>query len=306
MPDLIRKTGVYDLSMAEYRGQPADALSVAASDAILLSDATPAHVKASWDDAQEDGSKESDFGILIHTMILEPHLAPGAIVTVYADDWRSKDAREKRDTARAAGKLPVLEKDVDRAQAAVAAVMRHPIASQLLANGKAEQSWFAKDEATGLYLKARTDFFNDKRIIVDIKTVGSAAPDFIQRRVYDGGWFQQAPWHCNVVERVTGSPAQGYCWLIVEQKPPHCVVVRKPTDTVLMHGHRLNQRAIEIFARCNKTGQWPGYSEAIEDLSLPSFAMFKLEEEGVADEANPKRGLEALAWAAATGADPFN
>lgn len=300
----ITKSGVYDLTMAEYRGQPADALSVAASDAILLTDSTPAHVKASW--AEEDeGSKEADLGSLIHTLILEPHRKDKAVVVIDADSFMTKIAREQRDGARAAGKIPVLTKHLKQAEGAVAAVRAHPVASALLAKGHAEQSWFAQDKATGLYRKARTDFFNAQRIIVDIKTVGSASPDFIQRRVYDGGWFQQAPWHCDVVERVEGQPAAGYCWVIVEQKPPHCVVVRKPTDTVLMHGHRLNQRAIEIFDRCNKTGQWPGYSDAIEELNLPTFAMFRLEEAGVADETNPKRGLEALAWHEQTGAHPF-
>jgi hypothetical protein len=298
----ITASGVYDLTMEEYRGQPADGMSLSASDAILLGNYTPAHLKASWaEEAEDEGSSQSDFGTLIHTMILEPHLAPGAIVQVFADDWRSKDARTKRDEARAAGKLPVLEKDVDRAQAAVAAVMRHPLAAALLKDGKAEQSWFAKDKDTGLYRKARPDFYTSNRILVDIKTVASAHPDFLMRRVYDGGWFQQAPFHCDVAERVEGSPVRGYCWLIVEQKPPHAVVIRKPTDTILMHGDRLNKQAWETFARCVKTDQWPAWGETLEDLALPTYAFYRLEDEA---QNKPSRGLEALAWAEQTGADP--
>jgi hypothetical protein len=301
---VITASGCYDLPMAEYRGQPADAMSIASSDAVILTESTPAHLKAAWADDSDD-SKEADLGTIIHTLILEPHRKASAIEIVDAADWRGKAAQEARDAARAAGKTPILPKHLKQAEGAVAAVKAHPVASMLLAKGAAEQSWFAKDKATGLYLKARTDFFTEDRIILDLKSVASAAPDFLQRRVYDGGWFMQSPWYCDVVERVDGKPAKGYAWIIVEQKPPHSVVIRRPTDTMLMHGHRLNQKAFATFARCVKEDHWPSYSESVEDLSLPTFALYRLEEDGVADDTK-KRGYEALAWAAQTGAHPFS
>lgn len=298
---LVTKTGVYDLAMSDYHGQPADALCMGSSDAVTLTNSTPAHLQASWHEEGDD-SKASDLGTIIHTLILEPHRAAKQLAVIVADDWRTKVAREQRDDARARGCTPILEKDLDGAHAAVQCVMDHPIAATLLAKGDAEKSWFAKDEATGLYRKCRPDFFTESRIIVDVKSVASCAPEFLQRRVYDGGWFQQAPWYCDVVERVSGAPAKGYCWICVEQKPPHAVVVRRPPDTVLMHGHRLNQEAFALFARCVATGEWPAYGEEIEDLSLPSFAMFKLEEAAVASEA---KGMEAVTYSRQTGANPF-
>lgn len=299
---MITASGVYPLTMEAYRGQPADGMSLSASDAILLGNYTPAHLKASWAEENEDkGSKESDFGTLIHTMILEPHLAGQAVVVVNADDWRKKDAQEARNAAREAGKIAVLAKDYERAVLAVEAVGRHPLAAELLADGKAEQSWFAKDKDTGLYRKARPDFYTTSRVLVDIKTVASAHPDFLQRRAYDGGWFQQAPFHCDVVERVERAPARGYCWLIVEQKPPHSVVIRRPDDNILAHGDRLNKAAWATFCRCAKTDQWPSWGEDLQDLSLPTYAMYRLEDE---KENQPRKGLEALAWAEQTGADP--
>jgi len=219
-----------------------------------------------------------------------------------ADNWRTRAAQELRDEARAHGKTPILEKDLDGARQAVQAVMDHPIAAQLLSEGEAEKSWFAKDEKTGLYRKCRPDFFTKNRIIVDLKSVASAAPEFLQRRVFDGGWFQQAPWYCEVVERVQREPARGYFWICVEQKPPHAVVVRRPPETVLMHGHRLNTEAFDLFAKCAAEQHWPAYAEEIEDLSLPSFALFKLEEAGVAAEA---RGMEAVRYSRETGANAF-
>jgi hypothetical protein len=290
--------------MAEYRGQPADAISMASSDAMTLTDSTPAHLQAKWADDSDD-SKEADLGTIIHTLILEPHRKEASIAIIDAADWKTKAAQTARDDARAAGLTPILPKHLKQAEGAVAAVAAHPVAAQLLSKGAAEQSWFAKDKATGLYLKARTDFFTTDRIILDLKSVASAAPDFLQRRVYDGGWFQQSPWYCDVVERVDGSPAKGYAWIIVEQKPPHSVVVRMPTNTMLAHGHRLNQRAFATFAQCVKRNEWPSYSQTVEELGLPSFALFRLEEDDQ-ESGGVKRGLEALAWHEQTGAHPFS
>lgn len=301
MMALVTKTGVYDLTMAQYHGQPADALCMGSSDAVILTNATPAHLQAAWHE-DDDGSKASDLGTVIHALILEPHRADKQLAVVSADDWRTKAARELREDARARGRTPILEKDLDGARNAVQCVMDHPVAAQLLSEGQAERSWFAKDKTTGLYKKCRPDFFTTGRVIVDVKSVASCAPEFLQRRVFDGGWFQQAPWYCDVVERVDGAPANGYCWICVEQRPPHAVVVRRPPDTVLMHGHRLNQEAFATFARCVATNSWPAYGEEIEDLSLPSFALFRLEEAAVATEA---RGMEAVTYSRQTGASPF-
>lgn len=302
MADKITASGVYDLTLQEYLGQPCDALSMSSSDAVVLTDSTPAHLRAGWEEADE-GSKESDLGTVIHALILEPHRAQKTVAVIEAKNWTTNAAKSARDAAREEGKTPILTKDYDRAMRAVEAVMAHPVASKMLVSGITEASWFAKDEATGLYRKARTDFFTSDRIIVDLKTVGSASPDFLRRRLFDGGWFQQAPWHCDVVERVEHAPARGYCWVVVEQKPPHAVVVRRPPDSVLMHGDRLNKAAFSLFARCAATGEWPAYGLDLAELDLPDFAYYRLEADAVEKEST---GMEALRLSRETGGHPFS
>src|SRR5579871_6666432 len=114
MVERITKSGVYDLTMEEYHGQPADALSMSSSDAVVLSRSTPAHLQASWLEPSDD-SKAADLGTIIHSLILEPHRTHKEIVVVKADNWMTKAAREIRDEARAAGKTPILEHDLQDA-----------------------------------------------------------------------------------------------------------------------------------------------------------------------------------------------
>jgi hypothetical protein len=297
----ITKTGVYDLPMADYHSQCTDTLVMGSSDAVLLANSTPAHLRASWDE-EDESSKQADMGKIAHALLLEPFLSNSSIVVIEADDWRKKATQELRDDARASGKTPILSRDYDRAHKIVRAVMANSVAAELLREGQAEKSWFAKDEKTGLYKKCRPDFFNTDRIIIDIKTVASASPEFLKRRVYDGGWFQQAPWYCEVVELVERAPAKGYCWIIVEQEPPYAVVIRKPLDNVLMHGHRLNQQAFALFARCAASDYWPAYGDEVEELGLPDFAYYRLEESAVREDA---RGMDAARWGRALETTPF-
>jgi len=33
------------------------------------------------------------------------------------------------------------------------------------------------------------------------------------------------------------------------------------------------QRAVETFAACESSGEWPGYSQWVEDLTMPAWAV---------------------------------
>lgn len=303
----ITQSGVYDLPFQEYLGQPCDALSMGSSDAQLLTieEKTPAHLVASWNEP-EKVSKVADIGSVAHELLLQPNCANRRIVVVKADNFKKKATQELRDAILNEGNIPILGKDFDTSRRIVDAVMSHPVAAALLRNGEAERSWFWKDPKTGLYKKCRPDFFTAARILIDIKTVGSAAPTFLKRRVQDGGWFMQAPWYCEVIERVDGKPAAGYCWIIAEQEPPHAVVVRKPPEVALIHGDRLNKQAWSIFTRCVERNEWPAYGDEIEDLGLPDFAYYRLEEDAIReDDARKLRGMEAVRLAEETGGHVF-
>ena len=41
----------------------------------------------------------------------------------------------------------------------------------------------------------------------------------------------------------------------------------------------LRQRALRKQAECLRTGRWPGYSEALNELSLPTYAFYGITED---------------------------
>jgi PDDEXK-like domain of unknown function (DUF3799) len=278
---MITQSGIYDLPMRIYRGQPADALSLSASDAICLSESTPMHLRQSWIDEPERDRK-ANMGTAIHTLALEPLRKHTAIRIIDAPDFRTKAAQEAAAEALADDIMPLLRHTFDDANNAVDAIRSHPDAAPLLDGGIAEQCYFDK-HPLGVWLKARPDLVNGAGIIVDLKSVGSAEPEFIRRRIFAGGWFMQSSFHCDVYTRATKREPLDYVWICVEQKPPHAVAVYRPSRDAMAAGARKNAAAIATFAECARTGVWPGYPTGIRELGLPDFAHYRLAEEELAE-----------------------
>src|SRR5699024_511784 len=97
-----------------------------------------------------------------------------------APDWRSKAAREARDEANAAGKIPALMTDMGIAAAMRDAVFANSVARTLLFRGKAEVSMYATDPDTGVKMRSRPDWLphgEGRPVIVDYKTTRDANPN---------------------------------------------------------------------------------------------------------------------------------
>lgn len=298
----ITKTGAYQLSMPEYRGQAADLLSMSSSDAtILVGDKTPAHVKAAWEE-EEGFERKSALGTVIHCLILEPHRRTSAISIIDAKNFQTKDAKTARDAALADNRTPILAEDYARACRVADATRSHPDAAPYLDGGDAELSLFAKDSELGIYVKARPDLISPRRAIVEVKSVASCSTEFLERRVYAGCWFIQSFWHCDVFARVFGDMPDEYVWICVEQEPPHCVRVFNPTDYALAKGMEKSIAARKVFAEAARANSWPGYPLGKGQLGLPSFAHFKLEEESLE---TGSRGMEAVRLGEELNASPF-
>lgn len=208
-----------------------------------------------------------DFGHVAHSLIL----GGAELEVVDADSWRTKAAQEQRDEARKAGRVPILVADYARAQDLVSAVMSHPTAGPIFAAaGEAEQSLYWIDDETGVTCRGRVDWVHP-RALVDLKTTINAAPAKFSRALVDYGYALQASWYCDGWEAVTGERLP-FVHVVVEKEPPHLVAVYQVDAEALAYGADLGAQARRIFAECESTGVWPGYSPEVELVSLPGWA----------------------------------
>jgi hypothetical protein len=268
--------GVYDLPEADYFAAT-DALSCSGAK-LLLPPSCPALFRYRQDHPVH--KDVFDFGSAAHRMVLG---AGPSIITVDAPDWKSKAARESRDAIRADGMIPLLVADAARVEGMANAIWQDPRARAALNPdwGKAEQSLFWTDEETGVPRRARLDYLPNpgpgRFIVADYKSAASAAPGAFAKAAANFGYHMQDPYYLDGVRALGLDDDPAFLFVVQEKEPPYLVNVIQLDEDARAAGRERNRRAIERFRDCTEAGRWPGYSEDIEQISLPPWALRDLE-----------------------------
>jgi hypothetical protein len=223
VPVIVDKTGVYNLDEVTYFADPVPAGSLSASGAkLLLPPSCPALFRYAADNPSKT-KREYDLGHAAHKYVL----GVGAeLVSVPADDWRTKAAKEKAAEARAEGKIPLLAREVAQVKAMAAAIRRNPLAAALLNpdHGKPEQSIFWHDEAAGIWRRARLDWLPDagrgRFIVTDYKTSTSANPADFAKAVHNFRYHIQDRWYRDAVQAVGLADDPLFVFIESEKRSP--------------------------------------------------------------------------------------
>jgi exodeoxyribonuclease VIII len=203
-------------------------------------------------------------GSLVHCAVLEPEEL-GKRYGVCAPR-NTKAGKEQAERMAAAGIEAVTGSDMELALAMADAVRSHQAAAELLRNGKAEQSFWWDDAATGLRCKCRPDWY-DGATVVDLKTTTDAGPGFA-RSVATFRYHVQAS---HYLAGLHG--AERFVFIAVEKTAPYAVAVYELDAAAMAAGDELRQRDMRVIADCQVTKEWPGYGNTIQSLSLPSWAL---------------------------------
>lgn len=218
-----------------------------------------------------------DLGHAVHSQVL----GVGAEVDVIdANDWRTKAAQAARDESYAAGRTPILAGAYTEVTAMTAAVLAHPLARRVLQTpGKREQSVFAPDPQTGVWLRARFDHLPDVCTLdtpaVDLKTSVSADPSTFGRSAADYGYDVQSEWYQHALRLARGDEETAFVFVIVEKSAPYPVSVVELDAEFAAIGRARMRRAIDLFARCRETGDWPGYEPITHLVSPPAWLAYQ-------------------------------
>lgn len=276
----ITEPGVYDgIPADDYHAHPALSSSGARK---LLPPSCPALFKYEQDNppAPKD---EFDFGHAAHLMVLG---AGPELVTVDADNWRTKKAQDAAKAAHARGAVPLLPAQYERVQAMAKALREHDTARALFAPGTGlpEQSLFWTDRRTGVQLRARLDWLRHpgagRLIVPDYKTARAVDPEAISKAVNDHGYFMQAAWYLAAVQALGLAGEDAVFVFVFQQKTaPYLVTLAELDVNALKIGRALNRRAIDLFKTCVETGRWPSYSDDVITTPLPAYAESRLLEE---------------------------
>jgi len=263
--------GVHDIPEADYFGA-SYALSCSGAK-LLLPPSCPARFFYRQDHAEY--KDVWDFGSGAHHEVLGT--GPEIVECKY-DDWRKKAAQEEQAAARDLGKIPLLTKDVLKVRMMAQAIREHPIAGFLFDpyDGLPEQSLFWEHERTGIPLRARLDWLPEMKsgrpIIADYKTADSAEPAKFAKAVADYSYHQQHAWYADGLAALYGA-LPSFIFVVQEKTPPYLVSVVELEPEAVRIGRARNERAIDIYRHCVKTGDWPGYTDTEPaPIMLPAWA----------------------------------
>jgi len=202
---------------------------------------------------------------------------------VDADGFTTKVAQECRDDAKARGLIPVLQAALEAAvKEAEEMRARLELAGIDLRAGKRQVTiyWveFA-DDGTPVQCRGKLDQL-DGLVVRDLKAVETLNRSAFARTAYTLGWVIQAAAYTSAVERVTGEYGRvKYEWALVRKGEMPAAARRRPSGRLMELGKAEWQFAVNGWARCLKTGFWPGYEMAgLETVEAEPWMVARSEE----------------------------
>lgn len=316
--------GLYSgIPMGAYLADPCPVPSLNATTAITMIQESPLH---GWTfhprhpkpQPRED-SQEANIGTVAHAMLLER--SEDCAVMLDPNDYIGKrggvpkgytnDAiREARDAVYAEGKTPLLPHQMEACRSMRDAALaylealkknrRGRVIAQAFEHGESETVAVAQEGP--IWLRCRPDWIsNDRGVAVHLKTTArSAKPTtFIRGLLPSMGYDLALSFYQRVIAGAIGQAPETYCILAQEQSPPYAcsLIGLNPQYAEIME--QKIELAIATWARCMKTGEWPGYPTEICYAEPKPWQIAEAEEEmiegflGKPDPAQMEHGIQA-------------
>jgi hypothetical protein len=249
-------------------------LGVASKSALDLVRRSPLHYKSWVDGATSEETEALHFGSALHCAQLEPE----RFARVYSaepdfGDCRFKEPKARRDQWRAENKesLKLSAREAADIRGMVASVRAHPVAGPMLEQGITEVTLKWRDQETGLTCKGRADHWGKGlSLCADLKSTVDASEYAFHRTIFKYGYDKQCAFYMDGFE-ACGEPLQYFIFCAVEKTPPYAVAVDSCTPEVIDHARRQVRESMRRLADCLATGEFPGYSENIRNVYLPSW-----------------------------------
>jgi hypothetical protein len=288
--------GIYsDMPFAQYLADPCGGPSLSASIAHTLLTASPLHA---WQQHPklgfvpggpgDDDEEKADIGSVAHEVLLG---GESRIVTVEAENWRTKLAREQRDEARAQGKTPILAYRMGEVHAMVEAAHRFIDSTSLAGifeRGKGEQTLVWTESVDGfvvpIWCRARPDWLTDDfDVMLHYKTTRASAraEKFIRGIMSSMGYGLALRFYARGLRTLLADRARGTQHLILvqeQQAPFACSLIGLSPAKAEIEDARVDL-AIEHWAHCLRDNQWPAYDRRIHYADPTPWELEEVEQE---------------------------
>lgn len=125
--------------------------------------------------------------------------------------------------------------------------------------GLIEHTIVWQDPETGIWIKIRPDAIPTAADDVsDLKTTADITDDGLEDAIGRDGLFLQAAMTDIGWNEVFGRQLNSFNFVFIEKTTPYCARTRELNPSEIVLGHDTYRVALNLFARCLETGEWPG------------------------------------------------
>lgn len=254
----------------EYRAAPLISQSM-----LKLLRRSPAHLQASLTEPPKKDTEAQILGRLVDQALLEPERFQDAY-HVRPEGMKFTEKEGKAWKAEHSDRPIIYKEDENDIAGMIASVLGNKIARQIIIGGHSQASVFCHHASTGLLRKGRLDKLltdSTKRpAIADLKTCENGSPRMFANAVARFWYHVQGVFYSDMLEDLIGEQPF-FVFIAVEKTPPYACTVYQLDGESMQAGRRQYQQDLELFAVCRDRGVWPSYSEQIETIRLPRWAL---------------------------------
>lgn len=272
---------IMPVTAEEYTADPCrvPSLNASTAHALVRRGSSPLHA---WTHhprlgARANGStRPMHDGQVIHRLLLG---AGRDFELIEAPDYRTGLARERRDAAIAAGKIPILAHDYAAKYAAARALRKRCSELGFEFDGQSEVAIEWEECAYGdppVLCRSMLDHIRSGARLIDLKKAETADPRQIERTLIDYGLDIQWAAYTRAYGMLEPDSIGrvDFTFLFVEIEPPYCVTPARLDGHLREHGLARWERAVLKWRECLASGEWPDYSEGqVVTLSAPAWAL---------------------------------
>lgn len=211
-------------------------------------------------------------GTAAHCAVLEPHLFEPrfAVWARMSENGNQCPRRGQYWDAFAlenVGKTILTVEEYEFARAIGKAVRGDATAMKYLQYGEPEVTMQHQER------RGRADWLTKlegRPFVVGLKTARDCRPFIFGSAAAKLGYPLQWAWYFDLYVSITNI-APEMIEIVVENKPPHAVVVYVISEDIILQGRNEYEKLLEVLRRCEATGEWPGPAEYEQVLTLPSW-----------------------------------
>lgn len=180
----------------------------------------------------------------------------------------------------------IWEEDFEIVKGITESIKKHPMVSQMFADGDSELSLYWIDKETNILCKCRPDRTNQSfPCIPDLKSTMDASLDSFEHDITKYDYHVSAWWYLWGAKEVFGFDFQNFVYIPCEKKPPYAVTFYTADEGSLSVAEGLCRAGLAIYSRylkeavaepSVKNAVWTGYSLEPKSAGIRPYAFNKL------------------------------